>query len=153
MTARTCRQGSPCPGGRGSTMSRVLDAYGPSSPAGIVAVALALVTAVGITACGGGAGDDGRHTASSPTNSAARETPEPILIKTRVKVPNGRIVDGSTVGDIAFCPGGTVIDKHGTPDIGLVERTVTCQDGTLRIGFDPQQPVGNTQSGPWRIIS
>jgi hypothetical protein len=134
-------------------MSRVLGASGPSSPAGIVAVALTLVTAVGITACGGGAGDDGRHTASSPTNSAALGTPEPILIKTRVNIPTGRILDGSTIGDFAFCPGGTVIDKHGTSEIGLVDRTVTCHDGTLRIGFDPHQPVGNTQSGPWRIIS
>ena len=45
------------------------------------------------------------------------------------------------------------MDQHGTTDIGLVDRAITCQDGTLRMGFDPQVPVGNTQAGPWRIIS
>jgi hypothetical protein len=63
------------------------------------------------------------------------------------------IVNGSTIGDSPFCPGGTAKDKHGTPEIGLVDRTITCSDGTLRMGFDPQEPVGDTQRGPWRIIS
>ena len=70
-----------------------------------------------------------------------------------MNIPSGRILDGSTVGDSPVCAGGKVKDKHGTPEVGLVDRTITCPDGTLRMGFDPQKPVGDTQSGPWRFIS
>jgi hypothetical protein len=34
-----------------------------------------------------------------------------------------------------------------------VDRTLTCPDGTLRIGFDPGTPVAGRHSGPWRIVS
>jgi hypothetical protein len=107
-----------------------------------------------LAACGGG-GDEGNAAGrtASPSESVAGGEAEPILIKTRVNIPTGKILDGSTIGDSPFCPGGTVKDKHGTPEIGLVDRTITCQDGTLRMGFDPNEPVGDTQSGPWRIIS
>ena len=57
------------------------------------------------------------------------------------------------MGGSPFCPDGTFEDTHGTPEIGLVDRTITCPDGTLRMGFDPQVPVGDTQRGPWKIIS
>jgi hypothetical protein len=108
------------------------------------------VTAIALAACGGGKGD-AAATAASPSESAAGS--EPILITTRMNIPTGRILDGSTIGSSPFCAGGTVKDEHGTPEIGLVDRTITCQDGILRMGFDPQEPVGDTQSGPWRIIS
>jgi hypothetical protein len=39
------------------------------------------------------------------------------------------------------------------PSIGVVDRTLTCPGGTLRIGFDPGTPVEGTHSGPWRIVS
>jgi hypothetical protein len=113
------------------------------------------VTAIALAACGA----DGGHAATDRTtdrpskSAAAAGQAEPILIKTRVDTPTGKIVDGSTIGDSPFCRGGTVEDMHGTPTIGLVDRTITCRDGTLRMGFDPQVPVGNTQGGPWRIIS
>lgn len=68
-------------------------------------------------------------------------------------VSSGKVLDGSTIGDSPFCPGGTIEDKHGaTPEVALVDRTVTCTDGTLKIGFSPQVPEGNTQSGPWQIV-
>jgi hypothetical protein len=113
------------------------------------------VAAIAVAGCGGGDGEDGA--AGSPTtnssDSASAGEPEQILIKTRLDAPTGKILDDSTIGDSPFCPGGTVRDRHGTPGIGLVDRTITCQDGTLRMGFDPQVPVGDTQSGPWRIVS
>ena len=114
-----------------------------------------LVTAVALAGCGpDGQDGDAKNTTSRPTKSAtAAGKAEPILIKTLVDLPTGKIVDGSTLGDSPFCPGGTVKDKHGTAEIGFVDRTITCPDGTLRMGFDPQMPVGNTQSGPWRIVS
>jgi hypothetical protein len=113
---------------------------------------LALLALLVLSACGGG-GDDAAGTTSKPSESASGGEAEPILIKTRTNLPTIKILGGSTIGDSPFCPGGTAKDKHGTPEIGLVDRTITCSDGTLRMGFDPQEPVGNTQRGPWRIIS
>jgi hypothetical protein len=110
-----------------------------------------VVTTIVLTGCGSDDGSGTKPATSRPTKAATKG--EPILIKTRVDIPTGKVVDGSTIGSSPFCPGGTFIDQHGTPEIGLVDRTITCGDGTLRMGFDPQVPVGNAQSGPWRIIS
>ena len=112
------------------------------------------VTAVALAGCGADE-EAGVKDAKSdqPSKSAAAAEADPILIKTRVDLPTGEVVDGSTIGDSPFCPGGTFMDQHGTAEIGFVDRTITCQDGTLRMGFDPQVPEGNTQGGPWRIIS
>lgn len=119
-----------------------------------LAVALSL-TAITLAGCGGRDGED--RTASAPTTSlresAADSEAVPILIKTRVNIPTGKVLAGSTIGESSFCPGGTFKDKHGAYDIGLVERTMSCKDGTLRMGLDPQMPVGDAQRGPWRIIS
>ena len=119
---------------------------------------VAALTCAAIALAGCGAGDsnddgDAAVTTTSPSKTATGGEAEPILIKTRTNIPAGKILDGSAIGDSPFCPGGTLIDQHGTPEIGLVDRTITCLDGTLRMGFDPQVPVGDTQSGPWRIIS
>ena len=130
-------------------MSRVLKNHGKSRRARWLAAALT-VTAIALAACGSGDGEDGD---AAGTESAAGGEAEPILIKALIGLSTGKILDGSTIGDAPFCPGGTVKDKHGTREIGLVDRTITCSDGTLRMGFDPQHPVGNTQRGPWRIIS
>ena len=122
-------------------------------------VAAALTGAViALAGCGSADGDDGGTTGTTGTTASKSESPaggagEPIVIKTRMNIPTGKILDGSTVGDSPFCPGGTVMDQHGTPQIGLVDRTIKCPDGTLRMGFDPQAPVGDTQSGVWRLIS
>lgn len=112
-----------------------------------------MLAAIVLAGCGGGKADGGAVAGTTTTPSESAVQGEAILIKTRMNAPTGRILDGSTIGATPFCPGGTVKDKHGTAEIGLVDRTITCQDGTLRMGFDPQVPVGNTQSGPWRIIS
>ena len=118
------------------------------------AAALTLV-AIALTGCGGGASEDDTTTdrTSSPSDSAVGGEGEPILITTRVNLPTGEIHNGSTFDGSPFCLGGTFEDQHGTSEIGFVDRTITCSDGTLRIGFDPHDPVGDTQSGPWRLIS
>ena len=113
-----------------------------------------VVTTVVLAGCG--ANDESgetKQTTSPPTKSAAVGQTEPILIKTRMDTPAGKVAVGSHVGGSPFCPGGTIKDKHGTVDIGLVDRMITCPRGKLRMGFDPQTPVGNEQRGPWRIIS
>lgn len=117
-----------------------------------------------VAACGG---DDGDAAGTTPSPSAESDSSasgevadEPIVIKTRMTltpeekiVSSGKVLNGSTIGDSPFCPGGTIEDKHGaTPEVALVDRTITCTDGTLKIGFSPQVPEGNTQSGPWRIV-
>ena len=121
-------------------MSGVLRSLG-SAPA---------AAAIGSAGC---AGDDTAGNATDPRPTSAGGTAERIVIRTRVDLPEATILDGSTVGGSPFCPGGTAVDSHGTPDIGLVDRTITCEDGTLRMGFDPQAPTGGKQAGPWRIIS
>ena len=112
------------------------------------------ITMIALAGCGAD-GDEGnaKSTSSRPTKTATADKTEPILIKTRMNTPTGKVVVGSHVGGAPFCPGGTIKDKHGTADIGLVDRTITCRVGMLRMGFDPQTPVGDEQRGPWRIIS
>ena len=109
-----------------------------------------------VVLAGCGADDENGETkqeTSRTTKSATVGQTEPILIKTRLNTPTGKVVVGSHVGSSPFCRGGTLQDKHGTVDIGLVDRMITCPGGKLRMGFDPQTPVGNEQRGPWRIIS
>jgi hypothetical protein len=86
------------------------------------------------------------------------------VIETRVQLPaeppgrdeataTGEVLPGSSIGGSPFCPGGTFSDRHGNQEIGLADRTFTCADGTLRIGFTPGVPEGRSQSGPWAVIS
>ena len=111
---------------------------------------LLTVSLLGIAACGDDDGNEGGTTAA--------ESDEPILIKTRVAIPTGEVLGGSTIGGSPFCRGGTFRDKHGSedpsvPPYGLVDRTFRCPDGSLRIGFTPGEPQGRTQAGPWRVAS
>jgi hypothetical protein len=115
--------------------------------------AAVVAAAIALAGCGGANGDDGGSAGTTTSTSKSAGEAEPILIRTRVSIPSGKILDGSVIGDSPFCPGGTVMDQHGAPPIGLVDRTITCPDGTLRMGFDPQVPEGDEQRGPWRIVS
>ena len=119
-----------------------------------------MVTALGLAACSDDDGDGGQTTAArgeSETTAApdveseASPTPagdgEAIMINTRVTIPTGEVLVGSAIGDSPFCLGGTFRDRHGDDDIGLVDRTFRCPDGSLRIGFTPGVPDGLTRSG------
>ena len=134
-----------------------------------LALALTLAT-VGLAACGDDNGDEtGAATtpgADSDLSADPGEGGEKILIKTRVKigaaeelrgsnVSGGEVLDGSSIGDSPFCPGGTFRDAHSDdPEIGFVDRRFQCSDGSLRIGFSPQAPTTpRTQSGPWHVVS
>ena len=123
------------------------------------------ITVIGIAGCGRDNGDAVGSTAppssaGSDSSASGEVVDERIVIETRmtltpekVIVSVGKVLDTSTIGDSPFCPGGTIVDKHGvTTEVALVDRTITCTEGTLEIGFSPQVPEGNTQSGPWRIV-
>jgi len=132
-----------------------------------LALLLTLAT-VGFAACGD---DDGGETDAATTSGVesdvstdAAEAGEDVVIKTQVKinaaeenrgsnVSRGEILDGSTIGDTPFCPGGTFQDAHSEdPAIGFVDRTIQCSDGSLRIGFSPGEPEHHKQSGPWKVL-
>ena len=58
-------------------------------------------------------------------------------------IATGEVLDGSTVGDSPFCVGGTIRDSHASLDpavepLGLIDRMITCSDGTVRIVFTPK---------------
>lgn len=117
------------------------------------ATALLAVAVVGLTGCNAGSSSGKQAHPSETTVTSSAAAPLGIVILTSVKLPTVTILDGSVVGGHPFCPAGKARDQHGDSTIGFVDRTITCADGTLRIGFDPQPPVDHTQSGPWRIIS
>jgi hypothetical protein len=125
---------------------------------------------VGILATGligGGCGDDGGDETGAATtpglNSDSADSgggSEEIVIKTRLHIPadrkgpiTGEVLDGSTIGDSPFCPGGTFRDQRGNPEIGSVDRDLRCSDGSLRIGFTPGRLANHSQAGPWKVIS
>ena len=83
---------------------------------------------------------------------AATEGSEPIA--------TGEILAGSKLGGSPFCASGTIRDTHASLDPKmepyLIDRKITCPDGTVRIGFTPQvgaEPQGQTQMGSWTIVS
>ena len=131
-----------------------------------LALLLTLAT-IGLAACGD---DDGDETGAATTPGAgsdlSADTGEEILIKTRVKigaaeelrgsdVSGGEVLDGSSIGDSPFCPGGAFRDAHSDdPEIGFVDTRFKCPDGSLRVGFSPQAPTTPvTQGGPWHVVS
>jgi len=132
------------------------------------AVVLVLGGVLLLGACGDGEDGAADTNAASTTDSAG----EPIVVRTRVAIAaasgaetiaTGEVVEGSTIGGSAFCVGGTILDTHGSPDPteephGLIDRTITCPDGTVRVGLTPEvgapgEPLDLTQKGSWTIVS
>ena len=106
-----------------------------------------MVAALAFAACG----DDDDDESAAPATSE-------VVIKTQVSFEDldnihGEVLPASTLGDSPFCSGGTFRDGHGNAEIGSVDRTFECPDGTLRMGFTPAAPQGGVQRGPWEIIS
>jgi hypothetical protein len=83
---------------------------------------------------------------------AATEGAEPIA--------TGSVLEGSTIAGAPICAGGTIHDSHASLDpavasLGLIDRMVTCPDGTVRIVFTPDVggAPGSPQTGSWTIVS
>ena len=128
------------------------------------AVVLVLVGGFFLGACSGDE-DDAADTSSASTTAPRGE---PIVIRTRMviaaeegaePIATGEVLEGSTLGGSPFCAGGTILDSHGSADLavepyGLIDRTITCPDGTVRVGFTPEVgPQGPTGKGSWTIVS
>jgi hypothetical protein len=77
---------------------------------------LVMVFLLGIAACSNDDGGEG-----GTTGTSAKEGSEPILIKTHVAPLNardetfGEVLSGSTIGNSAFCTGGSFIDGPKKP--------------------------------------
>ena len=120
-----------------------------------------VVTALGIAACGDDDADEGgTTTGAEQAGTTSEESGEPILIKTHVvfvedpKVKGetkGEVLSGSTIGDSAFCAGGTFRDRHGEPPLGLVVKTFRCPGGGLTITFSPTEP-SLKQTADWEVV-
>jgi hypothetical protein len=122
-------------------------------------VVLVLVGILLLGACGGSDSD----TAETSTVSTTDSVGEPIVIRTKITVADeegaepiatGKILDGSTLGGSPFCASGSILDTHASADpamepYGLIDRTITCLDGTVRMGYSPAQ----TQTVSWTIVS
>jgi hypothetical protein len=126
------------------------------------AVVPVLMGVLVLGACGGAQGD----AASSSVSPTTEQLGEHIVIRTRTliaaeegaePIATGEVLEGSTLGGAPFCAGGTVLDSHASGDPGverLIDRTITCPDGTVKVGFTPEiVPLGQTQTGSWTIIS
>ncbi len=117
---------------------------------------LLMASSLGIAACGGD-DDEGGTTGAQGTGTSAKEGSEPILIKTHVVSPNpeeppsGEVLSGSTIGDSAFCAGGTFKDGPEKPPLGSVARIFRCRGGTLTITFTTTGD-GPRQSGDWKVV-
>jgi hypothetical protein len=119
-----------------------------------LAVALT-VGALGFAGCGDDSGSEGETTAAPTVAGGAAdlgESGDPILIETQVTLPTGKVLPGSLIGDSSFCRGGSFRDEHGDESVGLVVRTFTCPEGSLKIGFSPMQQ-SLIQSTDWHVLS
>ena len=123
------------------------------------AVARALVGGLlAIGACGGEDGESEPDASSATSPGKAR-----VVIQTNITIAatpgaepiaTGEVLDGSTLGSAPFCAGGTILDSHASADpavknLGLIDRAITCRDGTVRMVFTPEPPQG----GAWTVVS
>ena len=126
---------------------------------------LVLVGVLCLGACGGDE-DDAADTSAAATTARRGE---PIVIRSMMIVAaeegseptaTGTILEGSTLGGSPFCAGGTILDSHASLDpkmkAYLIDRKITCPDGTVRIGITPEvsaAPQPQTQTASWTIVS
>jgi hypothetical protein len=124
-----------------------------------LAKGLTAVAALGVlvlAACGGDVGAD----------SIIAPRGERIVIRTKMTIAavsgsepiaTGSVLAGSTLGGSTFCAGGKIVDSHASrhPAVepyGLIARTITCQAGTLTIGFTPGDTQDLAQTGSWTVV-
>ena len=130
-----------------------------------IAVVLVLLGVFFLGGCGGDEDDAAGTSAISTTERRGG----PIVIRGKLTVAategsepiaTGTILAGSTLGGSPFCAGGTILDSHASLDPKmepyLIDRKITCPDGTVRIGLTPEVSAelqSQTQRGSWTIVS
>jgi hypothetical protein len=133
----------------------------------VVLVLVGVFVLIGVLFLGACGGDEDAADTSAASTTAPRG--EPIVIREKLivaaeegsePIATGSILAGSTLGGTPFCAGGTILDSHASLDPTmepyLIDRKITCPDGTVRIGFTPEvgaEPQGQTQRGSWTIVS
>jgi hypothetical protein len=113
------------------------------------------VSLLGIAACGDDGGTEVR-TVTVETPADAEQGPpatgDAILIETRIpsaKKHAGEVLDGSVMGESAFCPGGRT---RGGSTGAEITATFQCPDGRLTVSYSPTQR-SLVQSSDWEIVS
>ena len=127
-------------------------------------VVLGLAGALLIWACTASPRDGSASSLPSAGESAAGES---IVILTEMAIADtsgaepiatGRVLQGSMLGGATFCVDGTIRDSHANLDpavesLGLIDRTFTCPDGTVRMVFTPAEMQQDDRAGTWTIVS
>ena len=137
----------------------------------VVLVLVGLLVLVGVLFLGACGGEE-KNAVDTRAASVSAPARDPIVIRATLMVAaeegsepiaTGTVLDGSTLGGTPFCVGGTILESHASLDpemkAYLIDRKITCPDGTVRIGFTPEvgagrAPQGQTpQKGVWTIVS
>ena len=115
------------------------------------------IAAIGLVACsaddgGGDRADAAAETSAQETSTPASGSGDAILIETRItdaRAHTGEVLDGSLIGESAFCPGGT---STGSSEGATITATLSCADGTLTVQYAPRQNSA-VQSSEWEVVS
>jgi hypothetical protein len=116
-----------------------------------------VVTALGLAACGDDDDEGGTTAGAEDVGTTAKEGGKPILIKTHVdatdpeEMGTGEVLPASTIGDSAFCPGGTFRDAPVATPSDPIVRLFRCPGGSLTISFSPTGS-SEKQSGNWKLV-
>jgi hypothetical protein len=144
-----------------TTQARRRTEMNPSSIWNMTKVRLVIAltsAAFGLAACGGSDDSESRATTTSGVHpKSSRAGSEKIVIKAHANLQGvedvGDVLQGSSLGDSPFCPGGTFSGGHADVTAGSIDRTFKCPGGTLRIVFTPGAENGRTVTGQWRVLS
>ena len=115
---------------------------------------LLMVSLLGIVACGDGGGEVRTVTVETPADAeqGPPATGDAILIETRITSARkhaGEVLDGSVIGESAFCPGGK---STGGSTGATITATFHCRGGRLTVSYSPTQR-SLVQSSDWEIVS
>jgi hypothetical protein len=118
-----------------------------------VLVAAVLAGAATVSGCSSPMDPVPHTTSPVPTASThAVVGGDAILIETHItdaRAHTGAVLDGSVLGESAFCPGGVSAGSSQGPTITT---TFTCPEGTLTVRYAPTQ-FSLAQSAAWEIVS
>jgi hypothetical protein len=113
------------------------------------------IAAIGLSACSEQADAPRETPTPTPTTSTSTSSVvngDGILIETRItdaRAHTGEVLEGSVIGESAFCMGGTSTGSSQGPTITTI---FDCPDGTLTVKYAPAQ-VSLVQSSTWEVVS